>query len=210
MLTAAGAHAIELNASLVTPDPARSAAELEDAYVDLVRSVADGATVPIAVKLPPFLTAPAHLAPRLEAAGARGLVLFARPPEPDIDLVHLETSARIERSSPAELGLRLRWLALLRPRVGCSLAATGGVWSGRDAAKAILAGADVAMVASVLLQRGVGELERLETDLADALRDADLASVDGARGLLALPLDRAAETERTAYLRALVDAGARR
>ncbi len=84
------------------------------------------------------------------------------------------------------------------------------MWSGRDAVKAILAGADVAMVASVLLERGVEQLARLEADLADALREADLASVGDARGLLSLPVDRAAETERTAYLRALVDAGRRR
>ena len=208
-LTAAGAHAIELHASLVTPDPARSSAEVEEDYVDLVRSVAAATTVPVAVKLPPFLTAPAHLAQRLEAAGARGLVLFARPAEPDIDLAHLETSARIERSSPVELGLRLRWLAILRPRVGCSLAATGGVVRPRrhEGHPRGRRRRDGRLRAARARGRGAA---RLEADLADALREADLASVDDARGLLSLPVDRAAETERTAYLRALVDAGARR
>jgi dihydroorotate dehydrogenase (fumarate) len=205
-LVAAGARAIEVNAYILSADPDRSASRVEDAYVEAVASVVDASAVPVAVKLPPFLTAPANLALRLHAVGARGLVLFGRVHEPDIDLAHLETVSRLQYSSAAELGLRLRWLGLLRNRFWLSLAATGGVWSGADAAKAILAGADVVMVASVLLSRGVDALAQLETGLVEALATAGLESVDAARGLLALREDAPETADRSAYLRAFVDA----
>lgn len=128
MLVGAGAHAIELNACILSADPERSSQQIEDAYVELVGSVVEASQVPVAVKLPPFLTAPADLARRLHAVGAEGLVLFSRVHEPDIDLAHLETVSRLEYSSAAELGLRLRWIAILRDRFRLSLAATGGVW----------------------------------------------------------------------------------
>jgi dihydroorotate dehydrogenase (fumarate) len=205
VLVAAGADAIELNVGILSADPACSAQDVEDAYVEAVGSIVEAAAVPVAVKLPPFLTAPANLARRLHAVGVGGLVLFGRMHEPDIDLARRETVSRLARSSPAELGLRLRWLALLRNGVPLSLAATGGVWSGADAAKAILAGADVVMVASVLLARGVDALAQLEAELVEALATAWAGSVAEARGLLALAGDAPQDADRSAYLRAFVD-----
>ena len=208
MLVAAGADAIEVNVSILSADPERSSQGIEDAYVEAVGSIVEASSVPVAVKLPPFLTAPANLALRLRAVGAQGLVLFSRMHEPDIDLVHLETVSRLERSSPSELALRLRWIGLLRNHLPLSLAATGGVWSGEDAAKAILAGADAVMVASVLMSRGVDALAGLELRLVEALAAAGLASVGAARGLLALDDLAPENAERTAYLHAYVAAGA--
>jgi dihydroorotate dehydrogenase (fumarate) len=209
MLVGAGAQAIEVNTYILSADPHQSGQRIEDAYVEAVASVVEASTVPVAVKLPPFLTAPANLALRLHAAGAQGLVLFSRAHEPEIDVAHLTTAARLEYSSAAELGLRLRWLGLLRNSFGLSLAATGGVWSGDGAAKAILAGADVVMVASVLLARGVDALAQLESELVEGLSTAGVESVDAARGWLALPVDALPTADRTAYLQAYVGAASK-
>lgn len=209
MLVAAGARAIEVNTYILSADPHESSQRIEDAYVEAVGSVVEASAVPVAAKLPPFLTAPANLALRLQAVGAQGLVLFGRVHEPDIDLEHREAVSRLQYSTAAELGLRLRWLGLLRNSFTLSLAATGGVWSGADAARAILAGADVVMVASVLLSRGVDALTQLEAGLDEALDLAGAESVEAARGLLALPADAPATADRSAYLRAFVDAARR-
>jgi dihydroorotate dehydrogenase (fumarate) len=209
-LVAAGADAIELNVHLLSADRERSASAIEDEYVEIVAGVVDAAAVPVAVKLAPFLTAPVHLAARLEAAGAGGLVLFHRLHEPDVDLAGRAIRPHLERSTPAELGLRLRWLGILRDRVGVSLAATGGIWRGEDAAKAILAGADVTMVASVLLERGPHALAGLTAALAETLDRTGLGSVRAARGLLSLGPDRPpASVERAAYVQALLGAAGR-
>ena len=68
-------------------------------------------------------------------------------------------------SSPAELPLRLRWLAILSGRVRASLAATGGIHSPVDAVKAVMAGAHAVQMVSALLQRGPGYLDLARVDL---------------------------------------------
>lgn len=209
MLEVVGASAVELNIDPMTSDPSRSSADVEDGLVGLVASITDAVEIPVAVKLSPFITAPVHLANRLEEAGAGGLVLFPRLHEPDIDLQRSVSVSRLTRSSPEELGLRLRWLAILRDRVHFSLAATGGVWGGEDAAKAVFAGADVVMVASLLLERGVGALAPLLNSLEAILDGSELASIATARGLLALkPEGVGSKTDRAAYLSALLGAAA--
>ena len=57
-------------------------------------------------------------------------------------------------STAEEVRLPLRWIALLRDHLSCSLAATSGVHSYKDAVKLLLAGADVTMMASALYLHG--------------------------------------------------------
>ena len=117
--------------------------------------------IPVAVKLSPFYTAPLHFARRLVDAGADGLVVFNRYFEPDIDVEALEIVPRLNLSTPTELLLRLRWLAILSARVATSFAITGGVHSGLDAIKAVMCGADAVQLVSLLLQRGVAACDGL-------------------------------------------------
>jgi dihydroorotate dehydrogenase (fumarate) len=139
--------------------------------------------VPLAVKLSPYLSATAHFARQVVEAGADGLVLFNRFYQPDLDLDTQEAVPRIDLSDPRELRLPLRWLALLRPNLPrTSLAATSGVHSGRDAAKALLAGADVVMLASALLRHGPGHLATVEAELVDWLDRHGHDSVESVRG----------------------------
>ena len=71
-------------------------------------------SIPLAVKVGPFYSAFAHMARRLSEAGADGLVLFNRFLQPDIDLETLEVAPWLPLSSPVELRLPLRWIAILR------------------------------------------------------------------------------------------------
>ena len=74
---------------------------------------------------------------RLAEAGADGIVIFNRFFQPDIDIRHLTAWPRMTLSDSSDLPLRLRWLAILRGRVRCSLAATGGIETAGDAIKAL-------------------------------------------------------------------------
>ena len=92
---------------------------------------------------------------RLDDAGADGLVLFSRFYQPDFDVESLEVVPRLTLSHPGELLLRLHWTAILSDQVEADLAVTGGVHSVIDVVKCIMAGASVAMMASVLLHKGI-------------------------------------------------------
>ncbi len=151
----AGADALELNIYYIPTDPRLTGAEVEQRYVEIVQAVRRHLSIPLAVKLSPYFSAPANLAQRLSEAGAEALVLFNRFYQPDFDLEALEVVPHLVLSSSDELRLPLRWVAMLYGRVDVDFAITGGVHTYEDVLKGLMAGARVIMMASELLQRGV-------------------------------------------------------
>jgi len=166
-LEAAGADGIELNIYLLAADPSVSAAGIENTYIDVIDSVKRSVSIPVAVKLSPFFTSLAHFAARLDEHGADALVLFNRFYQPDIDLETLDVVPDLVFSSPHEMRLPLRWVAILDPLVEASLAATTGVSVGTDVIKLMMAGADVAMLCAALLRHGI------QPTVPKMLRDID-------------------------------------
>lgn len=144
----AGADALELNVYYLPTDPERTGEQIEQQYIDLLQTVRKSIRIPIAVKLSPFFTAPAAFARRLDQAGANGLVLFNRFYQPDFDLEALEVVPSLNLSQSSELLLRLHWVAIIFGHVQADLAVTGGVHTGLDALKSLMAGARVAMMTS--------------------------------------------------------------
>ncbi|HEY6012754.1 MAG TPA: dihydroorotate dehydrogenase-like protein [Candidatus Limnocylindrales bacterium] len=180
----AGADALELNLYHVAADPSRSAIDVESADLALIAAVRAAVTIPLAVKLSPYYSSFASFATAAIGAGADGLVLFNRFYQPDLDLETLDVVPALELSHAWELRLPVRWIALLRPRLGdgVSLAATSGVHTGTDAVKALMVGADVVMMTSALLRHGPEHAATVETGLRDWLAEHDYASVDQLRG----------------------------
>jgi dihydroorotate dehydrogenase (fumarate) len=180
----AGADALELNVYLIPTNRKVSGAKIEKAYLDIVKAVRAAVTIPLAVKLSPFFSAPVNMARRLKAAGADALVLFNRFYQPDIDVEKLEVAPRLVLSDSDESRLPMRWIAILFGRVRLSLAATSGVHTGEDAAKLILAGADAVQVVSALLQDGIGQLTKIRDDMAELLAGKGYRSIRKARGVM--------------------------
>lgn len=181
-LASAGASAIELNLYDIVVDPETTAEDVERRYAELVEEVKAEIQIPLAVKVGPWFTAFANVARRLEQAGADGLVLFNRLYQPDIDLDSLDVVPRLTLSTSADTRLPLHWLANLHGVVGCSLAASSGVHDGADALKLLLAGADVVMSTSALLQHGPEHLVTIERFIRDWMTDRDYDSVRELRG----------------------------
>ena len=150
----AGADAVELNLYDMPVDPSMCAADVESEMLETVRQARAAGRIPLAVKLSPHHSAPAHFARELERAGADGIILFNRLFQ---DLSRPDDGSerpRLELSTPSELALRVRWLAALSPCLQCSLAVSGGVHCAEGAAEAIAAGADAVQIVSVILRNG--------------------------------------------------------
>jgi len=184
LLADAGADAIELNVYRLAADPSTTGRAVEQEVIQLVSEVRTAVGVPIAVKLSPFWSALGSFAGQLAAAGANGLVLFNRFYQPDIDLETLDVSPSLHLSSAQEMRLPLRWVAMLYGHVKGSLAVTTGVLGWREVAKALLAGADVAMMASALLRHGPEHVATTLDGLQRWLEAGDYESVDQLRGAL--------------------------
>lgn len=200
----AGADALELNIYYVAADPDILPETVEQMYIGNVRRVRESVNIPVSVKLSPYFSAFANTAKRLEAAGADGLVLFNRFYQPDINLEKLEITPGLEFSKSFEKRLPLRWIAILRPHLTCSLAATTGVHTAEDVVKMILVGADIVMMTSVLLEKGIDILGIMLKDMQIWMEEKGYESVDQMRGAMSsASVAEPAAFERANYLRIL-------
>ncbi len=200
----AGADALELNLYNIPTDPMQSPAEIEANYAAVVREVCANVSIPVAVKISPFFTNVAYTAREFVEAGARGLVLFNRFYQPDLDIENLEVTPNLVLSKPVEQRLPLTWIGLLYGRINADLAATSGIHDGYDVIKAMMAGANVAMMTSALLKYGIGVMRQALTEMHEWLTERDYHSVTQMRGALSqLHTPDKSAFERVQYMRML-------
>jgi dihydroorotate dehydrogenase (fumarate) len=178
----AGADALELNIYFIPTDPEMSGGRVEQMYVDLVAQVKASIRIPVAVKIGPYFSSLPNTAKRLDQAGANALVLFNRFYQPDFDIENLEVVPNLILSTPHELLLRLNWVAVLYGKLQADLAVTGGVHSGVDVLKSMMAGARVAMMTSALLRNGIGHLAVVHTELLKWMEEHEYESIHQMQG----------------------------
>lgn len=161
---ATGASALELNIFLQPTDRSLSAGDLERRYAAIVRDVVRAVTVPVAVKLPMRLTNVLSVGDALLGCGARGLVLFNRFFEPDIDIERMAFVPGDPFSRPSELRNVLRTTALCATALPqLDIAVSTGVHDGAAAVKALLCGASAVQICTAIHCCGfdaVGAIDR--------------------------------------------------
>jgi dihydroorotate dehydrogenase (fumarate) len=182
----AGADALELNLFFLGTRFEETGEQVERRCIEIIVQVKQTVSIPVAVKIGPFFSSTANAVYRMEKAGVDGIVIFNRFYQPDIDIESLEVRPRHVLSTSDELRLRLRWLALLSPRIKASLAVTGGVHTIEDVVKSIMAGAHVLQLVSVLLQKGPGHLKVLTEGLAKWIDEHGYSSAKEMRGIMNL------------------------
>jgi len=178
----AGADALELNIYWIPTDLEQSGADVEARYLQILDRVKSSISIPVAVKLSPFFSSFANLAASLAKAGANGLVLFNRFYQPDIDLETLSVTPNILLSTPMAMRLSLRWIAILYGRIRVDLAATSGIHNAKDVIKMVMAGADVTMLCSVLLRRGIDHIKVIEREMEEWLVAHEYESLEQFKG----------------------------
>lgn len=204
LMQEAGADAIELNIYYLPTDLDLPGASVEQNCLDIVESVKWSITIPVAVKLSPYYSSMANMARRLDDAGADALVLFNRFYQPDIDLESLDVLPNVLLSQPQALRLPLRWIAILHGRIRASLAATSGVHTAQDSLKLLMAGANVTMMCSALLKRGIPHLGVVLDEMRMWMEEFEYESVKQMQGSMShLHTENPSAYERVQYMRAL-------
>lgn len=181
-LQQAGADALELNVYYIAADHETGGEEVENRYLQLLADLRQHVSIPITMKLSSQFSSIANMVLKLQQAGAQGVSLFNRFYQPDIDLETLEIKPHLELSSSMESLLRIRWIAMIRGRVDLSIAATGGFHRSEDIVKALLVGADIAHLCSVLLQQGPEHIAVLSQELYYWLEEHEYESVRQMKG----------------------------
>jgi len=200
----AGADALELNIYAVPTDFEKTAEEIEQSYIDIVRTVTYTVNIPVAVKLSPYFTNLAHLTKRLTNTGVDGLVLFNRFYQPDINIEDLEVTPHVLLSTPQDMRLPLRWIAILYGTLPLDFAATGGMYTARDIIQLLMAGASATMLVSALLRHGIGHLATITEELKGWLQEHDYKSVEQLQGIMSqINCPDPSAFERAQYLKSL-------
>ena len=160
----------------------RSGAEQEQLYFDVVGRVLQKVSIPVALKIGYHFSNPALMIRRLSEMGVAGLVLFNRFYTPDFDIKQLKVVSGNVLSTPAELGISLRWIAMMSGRVRCDLCASTGIHDGQGVIKQLLAGAKAVQVVSVLYQNGTSHIRTMLQELGAWMTSNKFNSLDQFRG----------------------------
>jgi dihydroorotate dehydrogenase (fumarate) len=204
LMEEAGADGLELNVYHIPTDGFISSGAVEQMYLDLVREVKATVQIPVAVKMMHFFSSIPFMAAQLDRAGADALVMFNRFYQPDIDLENLEVVTNLTLSSSYELRLRLRWVAIMFGQLAADMAVTGGVHTAEDVVKAMMVGAKVTQMASVLLHNGVSRLSDILVDLQRWLETHEYESIAQMQGSMSQRhVANTAAFERANYMKVL-------
>lgn len=200
-----GVAGLEVNYYVVATNPDVSGAELEARLLDIVSNVTAAVSIPVAVKLSPYYSSVPNVVKQIEERGAKAVVMFNRFLQPDIDVDAEQLVNDMAYSTPAEMKVPLRWVALLYGRTGLDMALNTGVHSGRDVAKALLAGASVVQCASAILQNGIPFISTMLMELQSWMEEKGYDSLDDFRGNVSQKnVDDAFGFERAQYMKLLL------
>ena len=228
-LERAGADAIELNVSLMPTHSKQAGPTIVDEYFRILHDVKSRVNIPIAMKIGPYFTSFANFADRLshdrsEAPaysvgwfgknkdvgkitwrGVDAMVLFNRYYRFDIDIDNLKLVPGNPYSTPAEIHYGLRWLSLLAGKVGCDLAGNTGIHDGRDAVKAILAGASVVQICSTLYLNGLEQINKMQLQIQNWMHENNYRKLSDFRGSLSqIRSKKPDDHERLQYIKLFV------
>jgi dihydroorotate dehydrogenase (fumarate) len=200
----AGADALELNIYYIPTDLDIPGAEVEQNYLDILKAVRSEIKIPLAVKIGPHFSNMANMAKRFAEYGADGLVLFNRFYQPDINLEDLEVYPNVLLSTPHEIRLPMRWIAILYGRVELDFAATSGILHATDVLKMLMVGAKITQLVSSLLRHGIGHISVLEANMLRWMEEHEYESVKQMQGSMSqLHCPDPSAFERVNYMKAL-------
>ena len=181
-----GVDGIELNLFYIPRDTGKDGALVEDEQLDIVKTVVDSLSIPVAIKLSSFYSNPLNLIKKMDQPGPGGFVLFNRLFQPDIDTSKQEQSFPFRLSSPGYHRLPLRFAALLFGNINADICSSSGVFEGEDIIKLILAGANCVQCVSTLYKNGIGHIGTMLEDVQKWMENKDYKGLGDFRGKLSL------------------------
>ena len=182
----AGADGLELNVFVLPSDPSKTADQNEQVYFDIIDHVVSKVSIPVSLKISYYFSSLANMITKLAWKDIKGLVLFNRFFSPDIDIENFEIKTSNVFSSPSDLAISLRWVAMMSSHVKCDISASTGVHDGNAAIKLLLAGAQTVQLASVLYKKGFKEVTSILETLENWMDRKNFNTIDQFRGKMSI------------------------
>jgi dihydroorotate dehydrogenase (fumarate) len=196
-----GADGLELNIFIPPTNINITGYKIEETYVDIIHEVRKNVTIPLAVKVGFYFTSLYRMLYKISNLDINSLVLFNRYYRPDIDIDSLRVVAQNVYSSPHEITLSLRWIALLYNKIQTELVAATGIHDYQGVIKQILAGANAVQICSTLYQNGIPYLRTLLDGIEQWMGEKGYSNLDAFRGLVAKNEENTAAFERLQFMK---------
>ncbi len=181
----AGADALELNIFYVPVDRKEDPGTIEHLYAGILQKVRQEITIPVSVKIGLYHSNIIGMVDKLKANGAKGVVMFNRFYEPDIDLDKLELTSSEVFSSPVEIRHTLRWVGIVSSQVpDIDIAASTGIHDGNAVLKQLLAGATTVQICSTLYVNGNGIISSMVSGIREFMKRWNFKQIEDFRGRL--------------------------
>lgn len=163
----AGADALEVNAFFLPLDRKMSSQDAEKIYFDLAGKLIPRLKIPVVMKISHRFSNILNVVNEFYARGVKGIVMFNRFYEPDIDINHLEIVPAPVFSTREEMRYVLRWIGMASAQsLKIDISASTGVTSGEDVIKYLLAGADTVQVCSALYHKGIPYINEMNNEIS--------------------------------------------
>ncbi|NOZ46361.1 MAG: dihydroorotate dehydrogenase-like protein [Chlorobi bacterium] len=183
-LEEAGADAIELNFYAVPKKSDVLASAIEDEQLEILKEVKQNIKIPVSVKLSPYYSNPLNIIHEMDKIGIDSFVLFNRLFQPDIDIENEKLSFPYNLSNESDNKLALRFAGLLYGNINAKVCANTGIFTGQDAIKMILAGADAIQIVSTIYKNGANQIRVILSEIEKWMDEKGYKTIDDFKGKL--------------------------
>lgn len=196
-----GADGLELNIFIPPTNINLTGYKMEESYVDIIHEVRKHVTMPLAVKVGYYFTNLYRMLYRISGMDVNSLVMFNRYYRPDIDIDTMRVVAQNVHSSPHEITLSLRWIALISSRIHTEIVAATGIHDYQGVIKQLLAGATSVQLCSTLYKNGISYLTVILKDIENWMKSKGYENLASFRGLVAKNEANTAAFERVQFMK---------
>jgi dihydroorotate dehydrogenase (fumarate) len=184
LLSETGVDGIELNFYQVPSDFSKSANEIEDEQINIVKEIKKNITIPVSVKLSTDYSNALHFIKNMDKAGVNAFVLFNSFFQPDIDIVSEKHIKSFNFSNKGDYRKSLRYAGLLFENIHADICSSNGIYTGADAVKLILAGSSCVQVVSAVYKNGFKQITAIKNELEEWMDSKNYQSIDEFKGKL--------------------------
>lgn len=179
-----GVDALELNFYSVPREMELDGARIIESQVEILKAIKEKVKIPVSVKLSPFYANPLHVVNVMDKIGVKGVVLFNRLFQPDIDISTQKHTSPFGLSSQEDNKLPMRFAGLLYGKLNADICSNTGIYTGADVIKMILAGANCVQVVSTVYKNGIDHISNIIGELQNWMQEKGYSQLSDFRGKL--------------------------
>ena len=183
-LEEAGVDALELNFYQMPSDIDKTAEQMEDEKIRIVKTLKERLSIPFCIKLSPYYTNTLNFVSRLDQAGASAFVLFNRLFQPEIDIYKEKHVTNFNLSHEGDFKLGLRYVGLLHKKIKGSLCGTNGIYTFEDVLQMLFSGANIVQMVSALYKNKPAYISQILAELEQWMDKKGYKNIDEFRGKL--------------------------